>query len=146
MTEVPTPIAEVLRAYADCVLRKDATGFAALYHDDVQVFDAWDTWRLHGRAAMHGMASAWFGSVGDGRVLVTFAGVHAHAGSDVAALSALVTYTAVAADGSVVGSRPNRMSMVLRRTSDGWRVVHEHTSVPVGFMSGQAVPPEESSR
>lgn len=141
MHELPTPIAEVLRAYADCVLRKDAAGFSALYDDDVEVFDAWDTWRLQGRAAMRGMASAWFGAMGDNRVEVTFAGVQAHAGTDLAALSALVTYTAVTADGTVVGSRPNRMSMVLRRTPDGWRVVHEHTSVPVGFTSGQAVPP-----
>lgn len=32
------------------------------------------------------------------------------------------------------------MSLVLRLRPAGWRVVHEHTSVPVGFESGQAVP------
>lgn len=146
MTELPDPIAAFLRAYADSVLRKDATRFAALYHDNVQVFDAWDTWRLQGRTAMHGMATAWFGAIGDRRVQVTFADVHAHAGTDVAAVSALATYTAIAADGAIAGSRPNRMSIVLQRTPDGWRVVHEHTSVPVGFTSGQAVPDEEAWR
>jgi ketosteroid isomerase-like protein len=145
MTELPAPIAEFLRAYADCVLSKDAAGFAALYDDNVQVFDAWDTWRLQGRTAVYGMATAWFGSVGDRRVEVTFAGVHAHAGRDVAAVSALATYTAVTADGSIAMSRPNRMSIVLQRSSDGWRVVHEHTSVPVGFASGQAVAAEEAA-
>lgn len=140
MNDAPAPIADVLHAYADCVLRKDATGFAALYDADVQVFDAWDRWRMQGRAAMHAMATAWFQSLGEDRVEVSYSEVHGHAGAELAAVSALVTYTAVGADGKALRSMANRMSLVLKRQPEGWRVVHEHTSVPVGFASRQAIP------
>jgi uncharacterized protein (TIGR02246 family) len=141
MNDAPAPVVEVLRAYADCVLRKDAAGFAALYDLDVEVFDAWDAWRLQGRAAVQAMASGWFQSLGDNRVEVTFSQVRGHASAEVAAVSALVTYTAVAGDGTTLRSQANRMSLVLRCQPEGWRVVHEHTSVPVGFASRQAIPP-----
>lgn len=140
MDHAPAPVAEALRAYADCVLRKDAAGFAALYHEDVEVFDAWDAWRLQGRAAMQAMATAWFASLGDTCVEVAFSEVQGHAGADLAAVSALVTYSAVAGDGAVLRSQVNRMSLVLWRGPEGWSVVHEHTSVPVGFVSRQAMP------
>lgn len=140
MNDASTPIAEVLRAYAHCVLHKDAAGFAALYDADVQVFDAWDRWRLQGRPAMQAMASAWFQSLGDTRVAVTFSQVHDHAGAELAAVSALATYAALAVDGTILRSQANRMSLVLRRGPQGWLVVHEHTSVPVGFASRQAIP------
>lgn len=140
MSRTASPAEQVLSAYKRCVWHKDAAAFADLYDPDVEVFDAWDTWRLRGKAAVHAMATAWFQSLGDRGVEVTFADVQDHAAADVAAVATLVTYTAVAADGKALRGRTNRMSLVLRLRPEGWRVVHEHTSVPVGFESGQAVP------
>ena len=140
MNDVSHLVAEVLRAYANFVLRKDAAGFAALYDVDVQLFDAWDSWRMHGRAAVQSMATAWFDSLGDRRVEVTFSEVQVRADAELAAVSALVTYSALGTDGARLQSQVNRMSLVLRRRPEGWGVVHEHTSVPVGFTSRQAVP------
>lgn len=139
MNDAPTPALEVLRDYANCVLHKDAAGFAGLYDVDVQVFDAWDSWRLQGRAAVQAMATAWFQSLGDSRVEVSFSDVQHHASAEVAALSATVIYTAVDRAGVVLRSQANRISLVLRCGPQGWRVVHEHTSVPVGFVSRQAI-------
>lgn len=126
-------------AYAEAVLAKQADALAALYHPQAVLFDAWDVWSGAGRAAVQAMAQNWFASLGEDRVAVTFSPMQRTIGADVAAAAAFVTYTALTATGERLRSQVNRISVVLRREADAWLVVHEHTSVPVGFESKQAV-------
>jgi ketosteroid isomerase-like protein len=79
------------------------------------------------------MVEEWFGSLGDDEeVVVTFDDVRAHVGVDVAALSAFAKFAAVSPDGNEIRSLNNRLTWALRKEGDGWKVVHEHTSAPVG--------------
>lgn len=139
MSTADNPIDAFFDAYADAVLAKQADALAALYHPQAVLFDAWDMWSGAGRAAVCAMAQNWFESLGDKRVAVTFSQAQRTVGTDVAAGSAFVTYTALAAAGERLRSQVNRISVVLRCEADEWLVVHEHTSVPVGFESKQAV-------
>lgn len=143
MTTVPlTPALAHLQAYADAVHRKDAPALAALYADDAVIFDAWDAWLppLPGAAGVLAMATAWFASLGTASVQVSFSEVVSHTVADMAHVSAFVTYTAVSAQGQAMRAMTNRLSAVLACTGGGWRVVHEHTSVPVDFGAQRAVP------
>lgn len=133
------PVTAILRAYAQAILDQDAVALAALYHPDVRVFDAWDHWQIRGRAAVQHIAGSWFQTLGADRVVVGFSKVQHHAGPSLATISALVTYTAVGPQGARLRAQVNRISLVLQQAPDGWRVVHEHTSVPVGFADKQAV-------
>jgi len=126
-------IAAVLERYARAVLEKDVGAFASLYHADVRVFDAWGHWACDGLHAWRQMARAWFDSLGRERVAVSPENLSIEVSGELASVSGMLTYTALAPGGEPVRSMRNRLTWVLRERDGAWKVVHEHTSVPLDF-------------
>ena len=145
MTETSTPVDQFLAAYTAAVRDADLDAMAALYADDVEVYDAWETWTYRGRDAWRQSIAAWFGSLGDETVAVEFSDVAAAQNGDLAHGHAMVTYAAIAPDGSRLRSLDNRMSVVLRKRDGAWRVVHEHSSSPAAFQTGKVILSRASS-
>jgi ketosteroid isomerase-like protein len=133
------PFLTALAKYAQAVLGKDVDAFVALYDEDVHVFDMWGAWSLRGIAAWREMAAGWFASLGDERVVVTFDSEGATEAGDLAVGHAILTYTAIAPDGTELRSLSNRATMALRRKGDVWKIVHEHTSAPIDHASQKAI-------
>jgi uncharacterized protein (TIGR02246 family) len=124
---------DMLDAYAAAVRAKDVEAFLALYADDVRSFDLWGVWSYDGKEALRAMVEGWFGSVPeDETVVVKFDDARTELGSDVAAVSAFTTFAAETSDGTELRSMNNRLTWMLRRDGDLWKIVHEHTSAPAG--------------
>jgi uncharacterized protein (TIGR02246 family) len=124
---------EILDAYAAAVRAKDVETFLALYAEDVRTFDLWSVWTYDGKPALRAMVEQWFGSLEDDEtVVVRFDDVRTQADSDLAAVSAFTTFAAEAPDGTELRSMNNRLTWILRRDGDAWKIVHEHTSAPAG--------------
>ena len=130
---------EMLAAYRDTVRAKDVDGFVALFADDVQVFDQWGRWSHDGIGAWREMAVGWFGSLGDEFVVVEFDDVRTRVSVDMAMASAFVTYRGMSAQGQELRSLTNRLTWLLRQESGAWKVVHEHTSVPIDDATGKGI-------
>jgi uncharacterized protein (TIGR02246 family) len=124
-------IEHVVEAYTAAVHGKDADAFAALYADDARNFDMWGGFSYEGADAIRAMAEGWFGSVGTDQIRVEFQEVHETVGNDVAVANAFIRFRGVSAGGEELRSMTNRITWGLRRTADGWKIVHEHTSVPL---------------
>jgi len=139
MSDPHDPFLAALDAYAAAVAAKDADAFAALYADDVHVFDLWGRWELRGLPAWRAMAQEWFASLGAETVAVTYAQARSHRSDDLACGHAVLTYAARAADGTPLRSLDNRISLALARRDGLWKIVHEHTSAPVDHASGKAM-------
>jgi len=122
---------QILDSYSAAVLAKDTEAFVALYDNDVHVFDMWGAWSLHGIDAWRAMVADWFGALGSETVVVEAAQVQASTAGDLAFGHALLTFTAHAADGTVLRSMTNRVTMGVQRRDDVWRVIHQHTSAPI---------------
>ncbi len=133
------PFFRALHAYAEAVLAKDVDAFTALYDPDVHVFDIWGAWSLRGLTAWRDMATGWFSSLGDQRVVVTFDDEGSAVAGELAIGHANLTFTAIAPDGTTLRSLGNRATMAMRRTRDSWKIFHEHTSVPIDRESHQAI-------
>ena len=131
MSSANDPFTRVLHAYRDAVFAKDVDAFVRLYDANVHVFDMWGDWSLQGIAAWRRMAEGWFGSLNDERVRVTFDDVESFVDDAMICGYATVTYSALASDDTVLRSLSNRMTVVLQRRGDDWKVVHEHTSAPI---------------
>jgi ketosteroid isomerase-like protein len=58
--------------------------------------------------------------------------VRTEVGDGFAALSAFTTFRGLDADGNEERSMNNRLTWILRRDGDGWKIVHEHSSAPAG--------------
>lgn len=133
------PFLSALADYAEAVRAKDITGFLALYDQDVHIFDMWGRWSLHGLTAWRNMATDWFSSLGDERVAVTYDSAESTVTGDLAIGYVVLTYTAIAPDGTKLRSLSNRATMALRKTADCWKIFHEHTSAPIDHQSLQAI-------
>jgi len=132
-------LARVLEGYEAAVLAKDADAFMRLYDPAVRVFDAWGVWAHDGAAAWRVAVEGWFASLGAERVRVRFDEVRTAGGPELAMVSAIVTYDGLSPEGRPLRSMQNRITWVLRTTGHVPRIVHEHTSAPIGFEDMKAI-------
>jgi uncharacterized protein (TIGR02246 family) len=139
VNDVEKEVQRVIESYKAAVFAADAEAFMRLYHPAVRVFDTWGVWLYEGAPAWRRAVEGWFTSLGSDRVRVSFSEVQVDAGKAVAALSAIVTYAAESAKGEPLRSMQNRITWVLRETGHVVRIVHEHTSAPVGFEDTKAI-------
>jgi ketosteroid isomerase-like protein len=110
-----------------------------LYDPSARVFDAWGVWSYETLAAWQIAIEGWFASHPQDRFVVTFDAVRSSSTPAFASVSAIVTYAMVSKEGSPLNSMQNRLSWVLRTSGHVPRIVHEHTSAPIGFDDQKAI-------
>ena len=141
MSDIEDPAAEALSRYRTAVHNKDVEAMMAPYADDVRVFDAWGVWAYDGAAAWRQAVETWFGSLRDETVRVGWEDVRTEVGSDLAVVSAIATYAAISVNGDQLRSLQNRMTWSLARRENAWKIVHEHSSAPIGLEDLKAIFP-----
>ena len=146
MGDIDKSIAQILESYKAAVLARDADAFMRLYDADVRVFDTWGVWSYDGAEPWRRAVEAWFTSLGAERVKVTFEDVRRTPGRDVAIVSAIVTYAGISAQGEPLRAMQNRITWGLKTIGHVPRIVHEHTSAPVGFDDMKAILQRPSAR
>lgn len=139
MSDTKTVLPQVFEAYKSAVFARDSDAFMRLYDPQVRVFDAWGVWSYDDVASWRRMVEGWFGSLGEERVQVSFDEVVVSETGGSAIVSAVVTYASIASDGSMLRAMQNRLSWGLQDGADGYRIVHEHTSMPVSFEDMKAI-------
>lgn len=139
MSDTEKQVLKALETYKSAVLAKNVETFMHLYDADVRVFDTWGIWSYEGAAAWRVAVEGWFSSLGTETVRVTFEDVRIVADKDFACMSAFARFAAISAEGQELRSMQNRMTWALRTRGHVLRVVHEHTSTPIGFEDTQAI-------
>ena len=139
MSDIDKATARVLEIYKSAVLAKDVDAFMRLYDPGVRVFDAWGVWSYEGAAAWQVAVEGWFTSLGTEKVKVTFDDVQTSEGRDFLVISAIATYAAVSAQGEPLRAMQNRVTWALKTIGHVPRIVHEHTSAPLGFEDSKGI-------
>ena len=139
MTDLDKSIAQVLETYKSAVHARNVQTFMHLYDPRVRIFDTWGVWSYEDAATWQRAIEGWFSSLGTDRVKVTFDDVQTSGTRELACLSAIVSYAGLSAQGEPLRSMQNRITWVLRTSGHVLRIVHEHTSVPVGFEDSKAI-------
>jgi ketosteroid isomerase-like protein len=139
MTDTDKSIARIVESYKTAVFAKDVPALMRLYDPAVRVFDAWGVWSYEGVEAWQRTAEGWLTSLGTERVKVSFDESRTVGSPDLALHSAIVTYASVGTDGQTVRAMQNRLTWVLRTSGHVLRIVHEHTSAPIGFDDQKAI-------
>ena len=137
--ETEKSLERVLASYQNAVRAKDVRAFLSLYDPKVRVFDAWGVWSYEGARAWQVAVEGWFTSLGSESVNVTFEDVQTSLGPDWATVSAIVTYAAISAQGERLRAMQNRLTWALRTSGHVLRIIHEHTSAPMGFNDSKAI-------
>jgi uncharacterized protein (TIGR02246 family) len=139
MADTDKAITRVIETYRSAVHAKDAGALIRLYDPKVRVFDTWGVWSYEGAASWQLAVEAWFTSLGTERVKVSFDDVQTSGDADFAVVSAIVTYAGQSAQGETLRSMQNRLTWVLKTSGHVLRILHEHTSAPVGFDDAKAI-------
>lgn len=139
MSDTEKQVRQSLETYRSAVLTRNVETLMHLYGPDVRVFDAWGTWSYEGAAAWQIAVEGWFSSLGSETCKVTFDDVQIITDPGFAAMTAIVTYAGISAQGQEIRVMQNRISWVLRISGHVLRIVHEHTSAPIGFDDAKAI-------
>ena len=139
MPDIDKSISRILEIYQSAVYTKDVGAMMRLYDPKLRVFDAWGVWAYDGAASWQRAVESWFTSLGDEKIRVSFEEVQATGSAELAAVSTIVTYAGVSAQGKPLKSMQNRLSWTLKTSGHVLRIIHEHTSVPVGFEDMKAI-------
>ena len=132
MSDIDPRLLRICEGYTHAVREKNVEAFLNLYHPTARVFDTWGAWSFEGVPARRKVIEEWFGSLGEERVAVTFDRVQTIVTSDLASLTARVVYAAISPAGAELRSMQNRLTWVLKAEGGEWKIIHEHTSVPIG--------------
>lgn len=125
-------ITGVLDAYVDAVWHKDADAMLELYAPDFRGFDMWGDW-VQEQGALRRSVADWFGGLAaDEKVKVGLSDVRVTEGGNLAVIEAFVRFAATAPDDSEIRAMDNRFTWVLRKDAGDWRILHHHSSVPLG--------------
>ena len=138
MSNQNDPIVAMIESYKDAVLTKDVDAFCAIYDADIHIFDMWGQWSMRGIVAWRAMAQGWFSSVGNEQIIVDADHIESAITDELAVGHAIFTYTALSADGEKLRSLDNRITVVLKRIGDVWKVIHEHTSALIDHATLKA--------
>jgi ketosteroid isomerase-like protein len=139
MASVDDLIDRLIESYKSAVQAKAVEAFMRLYSPKVRVFDAWGVWSYEDAEAWQRSVEGWFASLGTETVKVVFDDVHKAGSLEMATVSAIVTYAGLSAHGEPLRSMQNRLSWSLRTSGHALRIVHEHTSAPIGFEDMKAI-------
>lgn len=139
MSELDKDLSRMLGVYESAVFKKDVQALMRLYDPNVRVFDTWGLWSYEGADAWQRAVEAWFTSLGTEQVKVTFSDVQAATSKEMASLSAFVSYAGLDAGGQQLRVVHNRITWVLRTIGHVRRIVHEHSSAPIGFDDAKAI-------
>ena len=123
----------LLDTYQKAVFEKDLDTFASIFDENVCVFDMWSTWSYDGLPAWKQMANGWFISMGTDRDKVEFRNVQTNQSGELATANGFITFTAVSETGESLRSLDNRFTLVAEKKTNGWKIIHMHTSGPVDF-------------
>jgi uncharacterized protein (TIGR02246 family) len=127
----------VIEARVAAVAAKDLDALLACYAEDVTLFDAVGPLRDTGRDAERTRLREWFGAYRSA-IELEIRDLDVVADGDVAFASYLFHVRGTMVDGTDVAMWV-RSTAGLRRDDHGWKIVHEHSSVPFDSATGEAL-------
>lgn len=107
----------------------DKNALLALYSPTVRIFDMSMPWQHSSLQSWSEMVDNWFGHMGTHPEAVA-SNVEIHATEELALITMFMGYYHDDAEGNRDGMT-NRITWVAVPEGDDWRIVHEHTSVPL---------------
>lgn len=139
MGDQPDAVRQVLHAYRNAVAARDVEAFLALYDDHVQLFEMWDHYDITGIDAWRELVVDWFGAHPGEALEARLDDVSTVTGQDVAFAHMSMTFAIVAPGGELSYEQAHRMTLGLQRKGGVWKIVHEHTSMPISNETGKGI-------
>lgn len=120
----------VLERYIDAVQSLDKPAILALYSPTLRMFDLMMPFEFHGPEGFAERVNQWFDDMEDSNPSAEATNIESKITDDLAYMSMFMRYSDTDEHGEPRGMT-NRLTWVLMPDGDDWKIVHEHTSVPL---------------
>ncbi|MEA2808276.1 MAG: hypothetical protein QOG78_3981 [Rhodospirillaceae bacterium] len=134
-TEVETEIRAIMKARVEAVHAKDAARLVAHHAPDVVAYDLLEPLQYKGVSSLRERAQQWFDGY-DGPMTCEISDLTVVPSYDVAFCYGLHHVAGTTKTGQKIDMWW-RATQGFRRIDGDWRIVHEHSSVPVDMKSGK---------
>ena len=137
-----TPLNEIedfFNAYRQAAWNKDQAAMIGLYAENAVIFDMWDQGYCLQSSEWNKSIEEWLLSLGEEKVQVDFEMITINQSPETGFASAVIRFQAISNDGRVLRSMRNRITLGFSKSGAGWKVVHQHTSAPVGSGDLRAI-------
>jgi uncharacterized protein (TIGR02246 family) len=135
-TTQTTTVQSVFDQYVDAVKASNAETLLSLYADDVHVYDLMAPFERHGKESSRELIEAWLNDGGQQDCSIEDLEVIEE--GDLASARASIRYGYTGEDGTK-HTMWNRGTWTLRRIDGEWKIIVEHTSVPLSEPEMQPV-------
>lgn len=132
-------IESLFEIYKNTVFQKDVETFTSIFDENVRIFDMWQRWSYDGLSDWREMVENWFDSLGENNDIVEFNDIQIQSTGAMAVATAFVKFTAVSDKGEELRYLENRLTWVLQKKKNGWKIIHQHTSGPIDFQTMKVI-------
>ncbi|MGB7998506.1 MAG: nuclear transport factor 2 family protein [Anaerobacillus sp.] len=142
MTSDSSMVHAVLENYKCAIYEKDVDKFLSTYAQDVHIYDCWGNWESNGISSWRENVEMWFNGLrDDGELLkVDFDDVVVEENTNIAFVHCAVTFAAYKEEsGEMLRQMTNRFTFGLKKASETWLIIHEHSSLPISMETGKGM-------
>ena len=139
MNDIDEAVAKLRQRYITAVSGRNVSALIQLYDANVRIFDAWGIWEYASADAWQVALEGWLSSNPTDKLHVSFSSCTVLGNLQLSSMTAIVTYAGIAPDGTESQSMQNRMTWIMRTIGHNLRIIHEHTSAPIGFEDMKAI-------
>lgn len=134
-------VQDVLDQYKLSVYNQDINLFMDLYDDSVRIFDSWNTWEIKSKSEWRIVIENWFnGLKRDGSTLrVSFEDPHVHQDDSIAFIHVSIRFSEFNSHNIEFRHLTNRFTFGLQKLNNSWKIVHEHSSLPIDSDKGSGL-------
>lgn len=139
MKDIDKAIENLRDRYISAVQGRNSKALTQLYDSRVRIFDAWGVFEYSGADAWQIAVEGWLSSNPTEKLQVNFTDCVNSGNMDLATMTAMVTYAGLSPEGQELHAMQNRITWIVKTIGHNLRIVHEHTSAPVGFEDMKAI-------
>jgi len=139
MKDAAEALAQLRQRYINAVAGRSVSALVQLYDPKVRIFDAWGVWEYTSAEEWQVAIEGWFSSNPGDKLVVTFSDCVVAGSTELATMTAIVSYAGISPDGKESHAMQNRITWVVKTAGHNLRIIHEHTSAPIGFEDMKAI-------
>jgi ketosteroid isomerase-like protein len=132
-------IESIFETYKNSVFQKNVEAFVSIFDEKVRIFDMWQRWSYDGLSDWREMVENWFDSLGENKDIVEFSDIQIQSTGEMAVVTAFVKFRAVSEKGEELRYLENRLTWVIQKKQNDWKIIHQHTSGPIDFQTMKVI-------
>lgn len=132
---------DILDNYKESVLKLDLDQFMSMYDASIHIFDTWTNWEMRGIDNWRKVVEDWFAMLRRDRstLRVSYEDLVVVESDELAYIHTGIRFSEFNPNNIEFRHLTNRFTLVLKKIGDEWKIIHEHSSLPINPDKGNGM-------